>query len=117
MIRAICGVARSFKIYYPIRGYEVGPITSNILFPECDLKRTRGGNVLFKRRELRGGRRDAGNKSSVTAEKRRFSVSFHAQVNSIPQSASARKFFQRCTSMRTMRMQKTGREIQIYGAC
>lgn len=116
MIRAICGVARSFKIYYPIRGHEVGPITSNILFPECDLKRTRGGNVLFKRRELRGGRRDAGNKSSVTAEKRRFSVSFHAQVNSISQSASARKFFQRCTSMRTMRMQKTGREIQIYGA-
>lgn len=54
MIRAICGVARSFKIYYPIRGHEVGPITSNILFPECDLKRTRGGNVLFKRRELRG---------------------------------------------------------------
>lgn len=65
------------------RAGEVGSITSSyVLFPECVfLERARGGNVFFikdgnyvvaeERQEIR------------VAEKRRFSVSFHAQVDSL----------------------------------
>lgn len=67
-------VSKAFKIYYPIRRHEVGPITSNVLFRE--MRRTRLGNVIFFFFCLKKRSYVAGNKRIVTAEKRRFQFRF-----------------------------------------
>lgn len=98
------------------RAGEVGSITSSyVLFPECVfLERACGGNVFF----IKGGNYVVAEERQEirVAEKRRFSVSFHAQVDSL-YVIRLRTEVLSTVYMNAHDENAEDREIQIYDAC
>lgn len=110
IIRAICGgtYRRRLKFIIQLGGTKSDQLHRTFYFERCvERDQETLFFFFFKKRGV------TWQEIRESSPRKREGFSFVSRAShSIPQSASVRKFFQRRTSMRTMRMQKTDTDLR-----